>query len=292
MTNKAILFIGTLCWMTAAAHAQTITVTSPGGGASWVQGSAHAIQWTSAGLPAGQTVSIILRLNGDRVGDIALNVPAAQGQYQWTVGTYLAGQVATGTGYQIRVRTPDLPADSTPFAISPSQSLPKGPRDSLVSAGTLDGLSSLIEGNLERMPESEVLGMLPDLVVCTSNTTRVHPGGTLVAKVKNRGVKSGAGILHFNIQNSPWPVIAVPALNPNQVFTATRGLGNKLLVSPTGNHYTLTVEMTQAAHGDFFSSGLREAYPENNTKTGIFYVTSDPIAPTPGFVCADGTTIQ
>jgi hypothetical protein len=290
MKGAALLGVGALCWSGTMALAQTITVSAPAAGTNWVQGSVHTLQWTGSGLPAGQTVSIVLRLNGNRLGDIALNVPAAQGQYQWTVGTYLGGQAAPGSGYRIRVRTPDLPADSAPFAIAQPLSLPRLPDAGLVRAGSQGAVLTLTG---ERMPESEVLRWAPDLVVCTSNTARLHADSTLVAKVRNRGRRSGAGILHLDIQGSSFQSeFAVPSLNRNEVFTAKRNLGNKVLTIPTGNHYTLTVEMTQPAPADDLGPSLPEAYPENNTKTGLFYLTSDPIPPTPGFVCADGTTIQ
>jgi hypothetical protein len=295
MKSRAILCVGTFWGAAVAAQAATITVTAPGAGMNWVQNSVRVITWTSTGLPADQTVSIVLRLNGARLGDIALDVPAAQGQYQWTVGTYLGGQAATGTGYQVRVRTADLHADSAPFAISPPLSLPHGSHTVLVPAGTPDNTLSILE-NAKRVPESEVLRMLPDLVVCTSNSTRVHPDGKLVAKVRNRGgVQSPASTLHFDIQGSSFPVaISVPALNAHQVFTATRSLGAKWLFSSTTHQYTLTLEIAPGAPMQSTLENplhIPDAYPQNNSKSGTFYVTTDPIAPTPGFVCADGTTI-
>jgi hypothetical protein len=122
MTSKVILCIGTLCWAASVAQAQTITVTSPNGGESWAQNSGRAITWTTTGMPAGQTLQIILWQNNAKVDDIAFNVPAAGGAYQWMVGSHQTGPSVSGTGFTVRVRVPGgvLDESNASFTITPA----------------------------------------------------------------------------------------------------------------------------------------------------------------------------
>jgi hypothetical protein len=84
--------------ITSSATQPSITVTSPNGGETWRVGETHNITWTSSGMPSGATVSI--GINGDGSsstmsgGQIATNVPVANGSYQWTIPTFLGENLA------------------------------------------------------------------------------------------------------------------------------------------------------------------------------------------------------
>jgi hypothetical protein len=82
-----------------------LQVTSPNGGESWSLGSTHAITWT-AGTFKGK-VKLSLYNKATKVGEIATGILAAQGTYQWKVGTTGSGTAAAGTTYSIRVEALD-----------------------------------------------------------------------------------------------------------------------------------------------------------------------------------------
>ena len=89
----------------AFAAAQTIEVTSPKGGESWTLGTSKIITWTAKGFPANTKARLVLLLNGAKVGDVAVNVPIAQGSWTWAkAGYYVGGTAAAGAGYAVRVR--------------------------------------------------------------------------------------------------------------------------------------------------------------------------------------------
>ena len=89
----------------AFATAQTIQVTAPKGGESWTLGTSKVITWTAKNFPAGTKARLVLLLNGNKVGDIAVNVPIAQGSWTWAkAGAYVGGTAAAGSGYAVRVR--------------------------------------------------------------------------------------------------------------------------------------------------------------------------------------------
>jgi hypothetical protein len=120
MTIRTSLGVAALCWLAVIAQAQSITVTSPNGGENWTVNTPRTITWISSGLAAGQTVDVVLRLNGVRLGDIAVGIPAATGSLAWTVGAYQGGQATPGPGYQVRVRNANAILDDSngPFTIA------------------------------------------------------------------------------------------------------------------------------------------------------------------------------
>ncbi len=103
--KKTSIFLFLIIFSAAAARAQSIKVLSPDGGESWPLGSERVITWQAQGISG--SVKIILRRGGEKVGDIAASVPAAQGSYTWTVGTLLNGSAPAGDGYIMRVKTAD-----------------------------------------------------------------------------------------------------------------------------------------------------------------------------------------
>jgi len=86
----------------------TITITSPGAGAQWVQGSTHNITWTSTNLPANEQVTIMALDYNDNASarqdiSIASGVPASQGTYSWTVPTNVLGNK-----FDMQISGPDV----------------------------------------------------------------------------------------------------------------------------------------------------------------------------------------
>jgi len=80
----------------------TLTVISPNGGENWRLGEQRDITW-SANEVTGNVVIELLQ-NGNLVGTIA-TVPVGLNSYTWQVGQYQGGNVTSGSGYKIRVRT-------------------------------------------------------------------------------------------------------------------------------------------------------------------------------------------
>ncbi len=77
--------------------ASSITVTSPAGGESWAQGSAHNITWAYQEVTA--PVNIYLYKGGGHNRDIALNEPC-DGAYAWTIPASLP----VGSDYQVVIQ--------------------------------------------------------------------------------------------------------------------------------------------------------------------------------------------
>jgi hypothetical protein len=127
----------------ALASAQHIEVTSPKGGETWMLRSSKVITWTAKNFPAGTLARLVLLLNGDKVGDIAVKVPITQGSWTWAkAGEYIGGTAAAGKGYAVRVR--DMNA-AYPGAKSPAtftfDSLTAISQDALI--GKLGGLTAI-----------------------------------------------------------------------------------------------------------------------------------------------------
>ncbi|MCJ7524906.1 MAG: GPI anchored serine-threonine rich family protein [Candidatus Aminicenantes bacterium] len=100
--KKAMVFFIFTILSVAAARTQTIKILSPNGGESWPVGLVRAITWQAQGISG--NVNIVLRRGGAKVGDIAVNIPASQGTFSWTVGTLLNGTAAPEDGYIVRVK--------------------------------------------------------------------------------------------------------------------------------------------------------------------------------------------
>ena len=83
-----------------------LTLTAPNGGESWTRGGTRAVTWISAGGVTGN-LKLVLFKAGIKVGNIVSDIPVSGGTYSWTVGSYIGGTAAIGTGYKIRVITMD-----------------------------------------------------------------------------------------------------------------------------------------------------------------------------------------
>ncbi|MCK4763962.1 MAG: SBBP repeat-containing protein [Candidatus Aminicenantes bacterium] len=82
--------------------ASEITVTAPNGGERWQTGSLQNITWDT--FKVSGLLRIVLLKDGITVGTIANDVDPASGSYAWTVGQYLGGTAAPGTGYTIKIK--------------------------------------------------------------------------------------------------------------------------------------------------------------------------------------------
>jgi len=81
----------------APATTPTITVTAPNGAESWIQGSSHAITWTSTG-DVGSNVKIEVLKAGSVVQTLSSSDPN-DGTFSWTLATTLVA----GTDYRVRI---------------------------------------------------------------------------------------------------------------------------------------------------------------------------------------------
>jgi len=82
---------------------ESITVTSPNGGGSWMLGYKYTINWTSTNLASKVRLELV-RYKGQMLGIIAENLPAS-GSYQWEKAGEYPGNTAPAGKYLIRARS-------------------------------------------------------------------------------------------------------------------------------------------------------------------------------------------
>jgi hypothetical protein len=90
--------------ITSGTTTPSITVTAPNGGESWIQGSTHAITWTSSG-DVGSNVKMEV-LKASSVVQTLSSSTENDGTFSWTIPTTLT----TGTDYRIRITSTTHPA--------------------------------------------------------------------------------------------------------------------------------------------------------------------------------------
>jgi len=83
---------------------QSITSSLPG--EHWQVGGTYNITWTSANMPSGDTVSIILRSGGNYLQTIASNIPILNGTYSWTIPSSITNY---GSYYSILISPAQIP---------------------------------------------------------------------------------------------------------------------------------------------------------------------------------------
>jgi hypothetical protein len=79
----------------------SIEVLSPNGGEEWLEGSTHAIAWTSSGV---QRVNVAAASGGKPLGHIALGVDATSGQLPWDIPVGLISNFGLAESDSMRVR--------------------------------------------------------------------------------------------------------------------------------------------------------------------------------------------
>ena len=101
-----------------------LRVRSPNSTDIRISGDSHTIIWESNNLTG--NVKLELEKDGVVVGTIADNLPIAQGQYNWTVGTIQGGTASLGTGYKVKVSLPGTDNEdfsNMPFEIAAAPSV-------------------------------------------------------------------------------------------------------------------------------------------------------------------------
>ena len=101
--KKPIVFSLALLSLTLVICGQTLTITAPNGGESWLIGDPVSITWTATGISGNARINLITT-SGVVVGTIADSVPVADAVFIWRAGTLVTGPAAPGNNYLIRMR--------------------------------------------------------------------------------------------------------------------------------------------------------------------------------------------
>ena len=100
-----------------------LTVTSPNGGESWIQGSTYPINWVSANFTG--NIKIELETVAKAFVTLAENVPVADGTWSWAI----PADQAVGSNYKIKISDQDdgdpMDASDATFSVIAPPSLPK-----------------------------------------------------------------------------------------------------------------------------------------------------------------------
>lgn len=81
-------------------------LTSPDGGERWLIGATRDITWNASDSYAG-SFGLVLFKDGAKIGNIARITDPAARSYSWSVGQYIGGTAAPGTGYKIKAKELD-----------------------------------------------------------------------------------------------------------------------------------------------------------------------------------------
>jgi uncharacterized repeat protein (TIGR03803 family) len=124
-TVRAITMDGVLNDFSNAPFTITpLNLISPNGYENWQMGSIHPISWAAPGMS--NNIKLVLIKDGVKVGNIATNIPAGAGTYNWTVGNYIGGAATVGSGYTVKVIDMDgvyKDNSEAPFTITASSQL-------------------------------------------------------------------------------------------------------------------------------------------------------------------------
>ncbi len=104
-------------------------LTAPNGGESWPLDSTRDITWNASNLQGMVRLDLYKGGTGlaNKVGTITTNTPASTGKFTWTVGSYIGGKAAQGSGYLVGISsyTPEQKDTSDgPFTIAQAQLQP------------------------------------------------------------------------------------------------------------------------------------------------------------------------
>jgi hypothetical protein len=84
LKNTGCFFLPLFLLIVSSAFPQSITVTNPNGGESWLTGSTQSITWTSSGSVANVKIELTTD-NGQSWSVVTSSTTAAAGNYQWIV---------------------------------------------------------------------------------------------------------------------------------------------------------------------------------------------------------------
>lgn len=211
------VFIIFILLFSAAISGQTLKVLTPNGNESWPTGQVRVITWQAQGIAG--TVRIILRRAENKVGDIASDIPAAQGSFSWTVGALAGGgSAAPASGYVVRVRTTDsLYSDDSNagFRIYRQLTVQQQPPELQPEQGHAP---ANLQVGQNRPPDYTGISGLPDLAI-----QRVHYyyiDNTINFEVANVGLAPYSGDLDARLEvdgggcHNQTQRIHIPALAP------------------------------------------------------------------------------
>lgn len=81
-----------------------ITVISPNGGETWMEGETYRIRWHSTGI---EQVNIAVATGGKDLGHVALDVDAEAGEYAWTIPQGFVSGFGPSESDTMRIRVYD-----------------------------------------------------------------------------------------------------------------------------------------------------------------------------------------
>ncbi len=102
MRILSIVFAVTIVF-SASLPSASLRLISPNGGEEIVQGQSFRITWHASGIP-GKVSLLLLKENGDVMGQIVSGLDPVSGNYDWKIGDYQGGTAAAGN-YKIRVKS-------------------------------------------------------------------------------------------------------------------------------------------------------------------------------------------
>lgn len=184
-----------------ASSGQGITVTSPNGGESWRLGEQRPITWLASGVSG--SVRIVLDRAGAKVGDIAVNIPASQQSFLWSVGSLAGGsQVAAAGGYRVRIRATGTEiSDSSNADFRLTRDLhfqQQGGHDLQPSQG--QGQVPGLQPGQSRPPDTSGATGMPDLAIVGAEYD--HGRHRISMHVKNIGLADYAGMLNYRFETT------------------------------------------------------------------------------------------
>ncbi|MBL7650026.1 MAG: leucine-rich repeat domain-containing protein [Candidatus Hydrogenedentes bacterium] len=225
--------------------AGTLTVTSPNGGESYLQGATVPIAWTSTGSP-GANVDILARRGAASV--VLVSATSNDGAFNWIVPT----DQAPGTDYVIEVRSSTTPtitdSSNAPFSISAPPTLllsaPNGGESYLQGAtvpiawtstgavGTIVQLLAHGAGQTFSIDAAATNDGAYDWMIPAG-----QPAGTdytIEVRALSNPAINDASNAPFTIQ-APLPADSVTVLSPNGGESLLRGAPFQIRWSTTGN---------------------------------------------------------
>jgi len=208
----------------------SITVTSPNGGENWGIGTIQNITWTSTGVTGSLVIGLLK--DGAWIGVIVDEYDPASGSYAWTVGEYIGGTAAPGTGYTVKIKEKSstvVDGSDGSFEILPGTLALTSPNGGESwASGTLQNITWSAPGfsgtlYIGILKDGALLGVIAKNIDVTAGsytwtvgqyiggTAPVDSGYTVGIKLKDTGTKDISDAA-FDITAGPPPITV---LSPN-----------------------------------------------------------------------------